>query len=189
MTEGLVKIDARMQRTQEALRVGMLVLLERSALADISIRDIVAEAGIGYATFFRHYASKNELLQAVITDEIEQLVDLSLPVLRPGDSLESSLALFHHVDEHRALWSALLTGGAAGTIREEFARIARDRGPSRIHLDGWLPLDLGVAYGVAATVEIIAWWLRNRDDFSVERIAAVHDRLVLRPTVTGATPA
>ena len=59
------------------------------------------------------------------------------------------------------MWSALLTGGAAGTIREEFARIARDRGPSRIHLDGWLPLDLGVAYGVAATVEIIAWWLRN----------------------------
>lgn len=176
-----------MVRTQQSLRAAFLALIQRKALDDISIRDIVAEAGIGYATFFRHYPSKTALLEAVVADEISELVDLSLPPLDPANTRTSALALFCHVDEHRALWSALLTGGAAGTIREEFAKVARHRGPSHIRLDNWLPTELGVAYGVAATIEIIAWWLRQGRAVPVEQIAEIHDRLVLTPTVANAT--
>lgn len=186
MAEAAPKIDARMVRTQQSLRAAFLALIERKALDDISIRDIVAEAGIGYATYFRHYPSKTALLEAVVADEIGSLIDLALPVLEPTDTRASSVVLFRHVDEHRALWSALLTGGAAGTIREEFAKAARERGPRRIVEESWLPTELGVLYGVAATVEIIAWWLRQDTPFPIERIATIHDRLVLTPTVSAA---
>lgn len=175
-----------MVRTQEALRGAFLALIQLKDLDDISIRDIVAEAGIGYATFFRHYPSKSALLEAVVADEISELIDLSLPPLDPANTSESALALFRHVDRHRALWLALLTGGAAGTIREEFAKAARQRGPTHIRLDAWLPTELGVLYGVAATIEIIAWWLRQGRAVPVEQIAEIHDRLVLTPTVAGA---
>ena len=47
MAEAAPKIDARMVRTQQALRTAFLTLIERKSLDDISIRDIVAEAGIG----------------------------------------------------------------------------------------------------------------------------------------------
>jgi AcrR family transcriptional regulator len=187
MAEGAPKIDARMVRTQRALRASFLALIERKSLEDISIRDIVAEAGIGYATFFRHYPSKTALLEAVVADEINELIDLSLPALDPDNTRVSALALFHHVDEHRALWSALLTGGAAGTIREEFAKVARTRGPTHIRLETWLPTELGVLFGVAGTIELIAWWLRQGSAVPVERIAEIHDRLVLMPTVANAT--
>lgn len=187
MAEVAPKIDARMVRTQQSLRAAFLTLVERKSLADISIRDIVAEAGIGYATYFRHYPSKTALLEAIVADEISELIDLALPELRPGDTRTSSLVLFEHVDQHRALWSALLTGGAAGTIREEFAKVARERGPARIGREDWLPTELGVLYGVGATVEIIAWWLRQDPSFPIERIATIHDRLVLTPTVANAT--
>lgn len=181
------KIDARMVRTQQSLREAFLALVQRQALDEITIRDIVAEAGIGYATFFRHYPSKAALLETVVADEIRELVDLSLPVLDPDNTIESSLALFRHVDEHRALWAALLTGGAAGTIREEFARETRERGPTHIQLDNWLPTELGVQVGVASTIEIIAWWLRQGRAVSVESIAEIHNRLCLLPTVANAT--
>ena len=130
--------------------------------------------------------SKSALLEAVVADEISELIDLSLPPLDPANTRESALALFRHVDRHRALWLALLTGGAAGTIREEFAKAARQRGPTHIRLDAWLPTELGVLYGVAATIEIIAWWLRQGRAVPVEQIAEIHDRLVLTPTVAGA---
>ncbi|MEO5586263.1 MAG: TetR/AcrR family transcriptional regulator [Novosphingobium sp.] len=181
------KIDARMVRTQESLRTAFLTLIEHKSLDDISIRDIVAEAGIGYATYFRHYASKSELLQVVVADEIAQLIGLALPALKPGDTFASSLALFNHVDEHRALWSALLTGGAAGTIREEFARVARAISGTKIGLEAWLPAELGVLYGVSGTLEIITWWLRQNPPFPIDQIARIHDRLVLTPTVADAT--
>jgi AcrR family transcriptional regulator len=180
------KMDARMVRTQQSLRAAFLALIQRQTLDEISIRDIVAEAGIGYATFFRHYPSKAALLESVVADEISELVNLSLPVLDPDNTLESSLALFRHVDEHRALWAALLTGGAAGTIREEFARETRERGPAHIQLDNWLPTELGVQVGVASTIEIIAWWLRQGRAVPVESIAEIHNRLCLLPTVANA---
>jgi AcrR family transcriptional regulator len=187
MAEAVPKIDARMVRTQQSLRAAFLTLIERKALEDISIRDIVAEAGIGYATYFRHYSSKADLLQVVIADEINELVALALPALKPGDTFASSLALFVHVDEHRALWSALLTGGAAGAIREEFAKVARTLSGTKIGIEQWLPPELGVLYGVSGTVEIIAWWLRQDPPYPIEQIARIHDRLVLTPTVANAT--
>ena len=48
---------------------------------------------------------------------------LALPVMDAYDVHSGSTALFTYVDTHRALWSRLLTGGAAGTIREEFRRL------------------------------------------------------------------
>lgn len=187
MAEAAPKIDARMVRTQQSLRTAFLTLIERKSLDDISIRDIVAEAGIGYATYFRHYSSKTALLETIVADEINELIDLALPELRTGETRTSSVVLFEHVDEHRALWSALLTGGAAGTIREEFAKVARERGPARIGREDWLPTELGVLYGVGATVEIISWWLRQDPPFPIEQIATIHDRLVLTPTISKAT--
>lgn len=186
MAEGVSKIDARMVRTQQALRGALLTLIERKSLDDVTIRDIVAEAGIGYATYFRHYASKTALLEAVVADEIRALIDLALPELAPENTLASSLAVFRHVDEHRAMWSALLTGGAAGTIREEFAKEARQRGPLRVGVDAWLPTELGVLIGVAGTLEIITWWLRQGMAVPVERIAEIHNRLVTAPAMAAA---
>ena len=180
------KIDARMVRTQQALRAAFLTAIKGKALDEVSIRDIVAEAGIGYATYFRHYSSKADLLQAVVADEIRELVDLALPALDLRDTLASSLAIFRHVERHRALWSALLTGGAAGTIREELAKEARGRTLANIPADVSLPTELGVMVGVAGTIEIIAWWLRQDPAIPIERAAEFHDRLVLRPTVIGA---
>ncbi|MDE2597467.1 MAG: helix-turn-helix transcriptional regulator [Sphingomonadales bacterium] len=184
MSEGEPKLDARMVRTQQALRAALLALLARKSLDDVSIRDIVAEAGIGYATFFRHFPSKAALLEEVVEDEIARLIDLSLSSLQEAGTLASCLALFRHVDANRALWSALLTGGAAGTIREQFAKAAAERGPQRIDHRSDIPMELGVLFGVTSTVEIIAWWLRQGPGFPVERIAEIHDRLVVKPSIT-----
>lgn len=173
-----------MVRTQKSLRAAFLTMIERKSFEDISIRDIVAEAGIGYATFFRHYPSKTALLETIVSSEISELIDLALPELRPDETRTSSIVLFEHVDQHRALWSALLTGGAVGTIREEFAKVARERVPAWLGKENWLPTELGVLYGVGATVEIIAWWLRQDPPLPIERIAMIHDRLVLTPTVS-----
>lgn len=184
MNDAPPKLDARMVRTQQALRSGLLALLGRKSLDDITIRDLVAEAGIGYATFFRHFPSKTALLETVVEDEIARLIDLSLSALSQEGTLASCLALFRHVDSNRALWSALLTGGAAGTIREQFAKTASERGPRKIDNPGAIPMELGVLFGVTATVEIIAWWLKQGDAISVDHIARIHDQLVVKPTVS-----
>lgn len=174
--------DARVIRTRAALQRALLALIQHKAFDQLTIRDIVAEAGIGYATFFRHYPSKEALLDDVAAEEIGQLVNLSAPALTEQGSRASALALCRYVYDHRGLWAALLTGGAAAAMREELIRQSRNN-VAKVEHDGWLPTDLGLVHGVSATFEILAWWLRQPEAYSVEQVAEFFDRLVLTPTV------
>ena len=173
-----------MVRTRAALRSALLALLEEKPFDQITIRDIAARSGTGYATFFRHHETKAGLLNDLAADEISALMKLALPVLLETNSRAAARTLCRYVDEHRKLWSALLTGGAAGPMREEFLRQAKQIPPQRSNPDSWLPDDLRVIYGVSSTVEILTWWLQRREDFTVDQVAEILDRLVIAPTVS-----
>lgn len=171
--------DARIRRTDAALREALLTLIERKPLDQITVREIADEAGIHYATFFRHHAGKEALLDHVAADQMDRLVELTLPVLDTVDSRAAFVALFSYVEDHRAVWTALLTGGAAATMREELLRLstglAADRGPN----EGWLPVELAVVAAVTLIVETLAWWLRQPPGaHSVEDMARILHRLV-----------
>lgn len=173
--------DARVRRTREALRAAFLELLQARSLEQITIRELAAAAGIGYTTFFRHYPTKEALLDEIAAEEMRHLVDLQLAAFGAGDAHASSLALFSYVAEHRVLWSALLTGGAAATLREEFIRIAREVAEHRPHTTNWLPADAGVILVASGTIELLVWWLGETRPLSVEDMALVHERAVISP--------
>jgi AcrR family transcriptional regulator len=172
-----------MVRSRAALSRALLELLEHKAFDQITIREITARAGIGYATFFRHYPGKETLLDELGSEQIRQLLSLSVPALYETDSRRSCLALCDYVAEHRQLWTALLTGGAAGITREAFLRAAKQLPVDEKALEGWLPADLRVIYGTTATVEVLAWWLQKHAEFAPEQVAEILDRLVVSPTM------
>lgn len=173
--------DARVIRTRDALRATLLELLQDQPFEQITIRELAANAGIGYTTFFRHYPTKEELLQEIAASEIRQLVDLQLAAFDAGDSRASSLALFQYVADYRSLWSALLTGGAASTLRDEFTRIARDVAEHRPHTTSWLPADAGILLVTSGTIELLAWWLSQAKPLAVDEMALIYERAVLAP--------
>ena len=178
--------DARAVRTREALRRALLRLLEVKPLDQITIRDISTVAHVGYTTFFRHHPTKESLLNDVAAEQIERLINLVLPVLDAGDTRAVSVAICSYVDQHRALWSTHLTGGAAGALREEFMRISRQIAQERTQPDHWLPDEVAVILVISATIELLTWWLRQKDPVSIERIAKIHDRIVVSPTLNSA---
>ena len=45
--------------------------------------------------------------------------------------------------------------------------------------------DLNVVFAVAATIEILAWWLKQSDPPSVSRMAEILDQLVVTPSIDG----
>jgi AcrR family transcriptional regulator len=175
--------DARAVRTREALRRALLKLLELKPLDQITIRDIAAAAGIGYTTFFRHHPTKEALLNDIAAKQIRRLIGLALPAVEAGDTRAASLALCSYVERHRALWSTLLTGGAAGVLREQFMRLSRPVAASRSPPDHWIPNEVGVLLVISGTIELLSWWLREKQPIPLEQLAEIHDRLVVAPTV------
>ncbi|MCA9649597.1 MAG: TetR/AcrR family transcriptional regulator [Myxococcales bacterium] len=171
-------------RTRAKLLQALLALLEREPFEAITVRAIAAEAGIGYATFFRHYPNKEALLDDLAADEIGELLGKAMPVFAADETHRACVALFEYIAGRRTLWRALLTGGAASILREHLIEQAR-RLAARLGsgAPSPTPLDLRVTHATAATIEIIAWWLRQEEELEVEHIAGILDRLVIRPTV------
>jgi AcrR family transcriptional regulator len=153
--------DARVKRSGEALRKALLTLIDRKPLEQITIREIAAEAGVHFATFYRHYSTKEALLDDVATAEISRLMTMSITIVDRTDSHAAVLALFIDVRNRRTLWTSLLTGGAAGTMREEMLRISRALSVERPPKENWLPVELAINCQVSLIFEVLAWWLAH----------------------------
>ena len=132
------RADPRAVKSRQALCTSLLNLLERKPFDQVTIREIAANAGVHYATFFRHHPTKESLLNDVAADEIERLVALTMPLLDGNDDLAAFLALASYVNEHRALWTTLLAGGAAEAMRAEWLRFSTQVALERAPKDGWL---------------------------------------------------
>jgi AcrR family transcriptional regulator len=173
--------DPRVLRNRAGLRQALLELLQSKPFDLITIRDIVAAAGVGYTTYFRYYANKEALLGDVAIREVRQLHEMTLPVYRAKDSRAACLALCAYVDDHRRVWSALLSG-ADGYVRMEMLRLGReDTNLPAMRTRGWLPQDLGVVLSVAVMVELLGWWLHQTDPMPVARVADIMDRVAVSP--------
>lgn len=171
--------DARALRSALALRTAFLALLERKSLDQITIRDICAEAGVHYATFFRHHPTKESLLDDIAKDEIAQLNALSLAIKGADDYLAGFQALCAYVGEHRALWSSLLNGGAGAAMREEWVRQSKRVAATVSPMNSWLPSELGTICAATLIAETLAWWLGQPEEaYSIEQVAAILHRLL-----------
>ncbi|MCB2047100.1 MAG: TetR/AcrR family transcriptional regulator [Novosphingobium sp.] len=179
--------DARQVRSRNALRGALLALLHETAFDQITIREISARAGTGYATFFRHYPTKEALLGDIASDEIAELMAKTGLMMSGPKRFGSILELCNFVDAHRKLWTALLTGGAAGLVREEIMRQVGDLGDERQCPD-WLPPDLARRVGVSSAIDVLVWWLEQPKPYTSEQVAVILDRLVIGPIVDGLVP-
>lgn len=171
----------RASRTRSALAAALLELLGEQALEQITVRQITARANVGYATFFRNYADKEALLHDLAAGEISKLLSMTLPLFYTVDSRSSTQALCTYIWENRGIWVALLTGGAAATLKEVYLQqaLAQLNRPGQPH--SWLPDDLAVTWSVTGIVEILAWWLKQAEPLPIAQMAEIVNRLTVLP--------
>ncbi len=178
--------DARAKRSSAALQAALLALLEEKPFDQISVREICAASGTHYATFFRHHAGKEELLDLIASDQINTLVDLALPVRDSVGQDRAFHLLCDYVAEHRALWSTLLNGGAGPAMRREWLKRAKIVAQELEQIGSWLPKELATICSVSLIVETIAWWLAQPEgEHSPAEIAEILHRLVSRSPMAG----
>jgi AcrR family transcriptional regulator len=174
--------DARVVRTRQALRQAMVELAEESPLEAITVRAIAARAGVGYATFFRHYADKEALLADVADRLTQEFLARVRPLLEQKDRQGAARSLVDFVLEHLALYRSLIAGGSGETVRAEMLRVClhtvADARPDRARG----PLDEMILLHLVSTIlNLLTWWLRNLEEADAATMAQIIERLVLTP--------
>ncbi|MCJ2184386.1 TetR family transcriptional regulator [Novosphingobium sp. 1949] len=179
--------DARQVRSRKSLNSALLSLLLEKPFDELTIREITARAGTGYATFFRHFPTKEALLSDLAMEAIDGLLLRTLPVLTTKDSLPLTHELCGFVNLHRSVWTALLTGGASSIVRAEFVRQGRTRMAGFTTPFDWLPAELGLVHGISATIGVLTWWLKSGSQYTADQVAMLLHRMVIAP-MTQETP-
>src|SRR5260370_35608344 len=89
--------DRRVRRTQQLLARALIALTLEKGYEAVTIRDITERADIGYATFFRHYRDKDQLLEDVLDVVLSELICLLCPAKPDDDPTPIRILRFHHV--------------------------------------------------------------------------------------------
>ena len=146
--------------------------------AEIAIKEITDGAALSYPTFCRRFASKEDLLKDIATEEISMLLHLEQNAIGLNTSPNGGEPFCAHIEKNRKLWAALMTGGAAPFVREEFLRVAREVASSRPRINPWLPLELATAFVTSGIFEILAWWMKQPDDYPIGNVIKLFDALI-----------
>lgn len=68
------KIDLRIVKTRKAIKEAFISLVEENGFENVKIKDITERALINRNTFYLHYYSKENLISAIIEDEINSQI-------------------------------------------------------------------------------------------------------------------
>jgi AcrR family transcriptional regulator len=178
--------DPRVQRTQEALAKAMIALTLEKGYEAVTIRDLSERAGIGYATFFRHYPDK----AALLNDVLEVFVAELLRALQQhagegaGGPAASGTLIFRYIEEHQALSRVLLASQGLGALVRRLEAISGLYPPAgrQPRAGGIVPPEVAANHLVVASIGLIQWWLENDRPYPPERMGEVYAALIIEPT-------
>ncbi len=177
--------DPRVAKTRAALGEAVLALASEKPFGEVTITEIAERAGVGYASFFRHYKDKDALLADVADTVVDDLLPVMMPAMQAEDTLKASIAMCRFVDENRTVTRALLAGGAETMVRRRIVMRAIERSQARAAAEGISPLaiphELVITHCVASTLGLLSWWLEQGGDISCEAMGTVVNRLVMAP--------
>ncbi len=177
------RMDRRVTRTRNLLAQALIALTLEKDYEAVTIRDIAARADVGYATFFRHYHDKDALLLDVLDLILDELIALIQPHVDQSDAAKEGTLIFHYVQEHASLCRVLLKSRGSALlwerIREAGVRSALTLNRSR---ENSLPAEVAAHHLVIATLGLIQWWLEHDLPYPAERMGAIYQELIVRPT-------
>jgi AcrR family transcriptional regulator len=179
--------DRRVRRTRDALARALLELASEKPYEDVTVREVCDRADVAYATFFRHFASKEALVLQRSAEVVDALARLLEPVTDEGRLAEAGRRLFRYVREHRDELRVLFAAGRVSTIDRDLrdAVTARVLASPGFGPPSGLPRELAAHHLAVASMALVAWWLEHDMPYDATRMGRIYARLVVRPVRGG----
>lgn len=175
------KLDRRIARTRQSLNEALVTLSLDAGYENITIRDITNEADVGYATFFRHFKSKDDLFVSCLTGVLAELDSELKPNMTP---YEEAVAMFDFIRKRRRIFLvastmprdhpalAEATVGVREMIRARYTAVEKNA----------IPMDFSIDYLLYAVWDLIQWWLSEGSRYSPEYMATIQAELIVKAT-------
>ena len=175
------KLDRRIARTRRALSKALMELILEGGYDQITIRDLTERADIGYATFFRHYKNKDDLLTQYLGSVLQEVNDEMNP---ETSHYEQSLAAYSVLNRNR---DALMVGlslprdhPAMKPLWDKVFGMVTDLYLPRD--ESVIPLQVSVNHIIRSVSELVRWWITEGQAYSPEQMARMQSELIITVT-------
>ncbi len=167
MTFASRSADARVTRTQRQIFEAFADLVQRRRYDEISVGDIVAEAGIGRSTFYEHYRDKDAVLRLSLRFPFSPLADLffdEVPAARVHMALD-------HLWQRRSLARILFREHSRAIAVQTFIDLADDGVRARGGDPDVASLRADIAFKSHGMIAALDSWVTGRLALNAEALA------------------
>jgi AcrR family transcriptional regulator len=169
--------DARVAETRSKIDGAFVQLLFVRSFKSLHVSDITKKAGVGRATFYAHYKSKDELLKS----QMNRIIGPLFQIIPGSTFLIECRRFFSHVREAPHLFRNIMSGGAGSGSRvvreameERLDTLMRGQGA----LVGPLPSPLVKRFVVSTLLTIVVHGLQPNALESSDEMQRQFERLV-----------
>ena len=176
--------DARVLKTYQRLTDALVALTLERGFDALTVRELTERAEVGYATFFRHFSSKEALLGAVFESTLGELLAQLAPVAAPLDPLEVGTRVFRHARDHADRYRALLRTGETLNLQERCLRVSLEALSATFvaKQNSVVPFEVAAHHLVYSFIGLVTWYLDADLPYSPERMGEILEQLILEPT-------
>lgn len=136
----VIKTDKRITRSTKDLKDAFIQLLKSKTYSQITVKEIINEAGYSRTAFYARYLNKDDFAIKIIDNEVDYYVDMVYSILQKSKDpyicrellLIPATNFFEHVYSNRGIYNAILNLDIMENSIDYFCRQAFNRVQKRI---------------------------------------------------------
>lgn len=178
-------MDRRQQKSRKAIFEAFSLLLEKKRYSKITVQDIIDTANVGRSTFYAHFETKDELLNAICEEIFDHIfeslhTDDSCTLKDRNSALSSKLShLLWHLREQKNKISAFLIDENSELFLRYFKQhltiLFADFSNSA---NKSIPKAFVTNHYVTSFAETVKWWSSNRMSLPPEVVVEYYMQLI-----------
>lgn len=168
--------DRRVLKTRARLLAAFGRLAASGDIGTLTVTALVQESGVTRSSFYAHFSGVGDLAASTLGDFSESVIAGARTTIRSGASKttvneQAVHDIIQFISDHRRTYGALLTSDPefAAALRASLYESTLTTLLTRTHLA--TDPNVTAHYAAAGTLAVIAWWLTDPGDLTVDDLA------------------
>ncbi|WP_099224727.1 TetR/AcrR family transcriptional regulator [Listeria costaricensis] len=187
------KKDRRIRKTKAAFHTALLDLLDQKSWKEVTVTDLVQTADVNRTTFYKHYFSKEDLLEEMITEVTAALEKaylypyIAVPHFSVQHLKTEDIKIFDHIYTYRHFYQHVVSGKIAPDLEERLCEFIEQL--MLADFTKWPPKEKTIdpemiaSYQAHAIYGLIVFWAKNQFSTPQEKMTAQF-RAILQHSLT-----
>lgn len=175
-----MKQDRRIDKSKNALKEALILLMDEKEFKSITITEIVHLANLNRGTFYKHYSTQDELLNELIEDVLSDLVKsyrepyLAVENFDVGKISSSSIKIFDHVERYSRFYTIITHSNVLPGFQNRICQVLKEliqNDLAKLLHNPTIDRSLLSSYNAYALFGLIIEWVNGGFNFTPHQMA------------------